>query len=270
MAEKKFYWLKLDEDFFDSHEAKVIEGTFRGPETLLFYIKLLVESVGHNGMLRFSARVPYDKAKLASLTKMSPEAVQEATEVLTDLGLMETLDDGTIYLPAVEEMTGSRSQSEEAVRQRRHRERQRAQEEPDAKEVTEERDGSVTDVTAERDRSVTNRNERLDIRDKSIDKKESKEKKRAKFSPPSYEEARDYYASKTYAFGFDKWWTYYTEAERPWTKGDGTPVKDWKRTMATWQNREAEKPAGEKSNRTNHKGREYSDEFLEGLYKKLE
>ena len=142
--EKRFYWLKLDADFFDSHEAKIIAGSdpdkSRGQLMLLFYIKLLVESVSHDGMLRFSDLVPYTTEMLASLTHTTPEFAREAVEMLEGLGLLEYLMDGTIWLPAVEEMTGSRSQTEEAVRQRRLRERRKLQEQ-------QERDKSVTGVT---------------------------------------------------------------------------------------------------------------------------
>ena len=93
---------------------------------------------------------------------------------------------------------------------------------------------------------------------------------KAKFTPPSHDEARDYYASKNYVFGFEAWWHYYNDAEKPWTKGDGTPVKDWKRTMVTWQNHDDQREKNEKSNRHNYQGREYSDEFLDSLYTKLD
>ena len=61
MAEKrKYFWLKLKKDFFKRHDIRVIEGMDNGKDYVLFYLKLLVESIDHDGNLRFNDMVPYD------------------------------------------------------------------------------------------------------------------------------------------------------------------------------------------------------------------
>ena len=59
MAEKKYYWLKLKRDFFKRHDIKIIEAMPNGKEYSLFYLKLLCESVDHEGSLRFSEQIPW-------------------------------------------------------------------------------------------------------------------------------------------------------------------------------------------------------------------
>ena len=58
MESKKFYWLKLKRDFFKRHDIFLIEGLERGTDISLFYIKLMLESVDHEGRLRFDDEMP--------------------------------------------------------------------------------------------------------------------------------------------------------------------------------------------------------------------
>ncbi len=46
-SNKKFYWLKLNKDFFKRHDIRIIEDMENGKEYVLFYMKLLLESVDH-------------------------------------------------------------------------------------------------------------------------------------------------------------------------------------------------------------------------------
>ena len=58
MAEQKYYWLKLKRDFFKRHDIRIIEAMPNGKDYILFYLKLLCESVDHEGNLRFSEQIP--------------------------------------------------------------------------------------------------------------------------------------------------------------------------------------------------------------------
>ena len=49
MSNKKYYWLKLKKDFFKRHDIQIIENMPNGKDYVLFYLKLLVESVDHEG-----------------------------------------------------------------------------------------------------------------------------------------------------------------------------------------------------------------------------
>ena len=104
MADKKFYWLKLNKDFFDRHEVKIIESVSK--EYVLFYIKLLCESVSHDGDLRFSEKIPYTREMLASVTNTGMAVVDSAMDLLLDLGLIEYEDDGTYVMTKVPSMIG--------------------------------------------------------------------------------------------------------------------------------------------------------------------
>ena len=122
---KKFYWLKLKRDFFKRHDIKIIESMPNGKDYLLFYLKLLCESVDHDGTLRFSETIPYNENMLATITNTNIDIVRSAIEVFTSLELMDIMDDGTYYINQVESMIGSAVDNDNANRQRRFREKKK-------------------------------------------------------------------------------------------------------------------------------------------------
>ena len=121
----KFYWLKLKRDFFKRHDIRVIESMPNGKDYVLFYLKLLLESVDHEGSLRFSETIPYNEDMLAVITNTNVDIVRSAMKLFVELGMMEILDEGTIYMNEVDRMIGSAANNDNANRQRRFRERQK-------------------------------------------------------------------------------------------------------------------------------------------------
>ena len=119
---KRYYWLKLHRDFFKRHDTRIIESMDNGKDYLLFYLKLLVESIDHEGTLRFSTTIPYNESMLATITNTNIDIVRSALKVLKELGMLEVMDDDTLYMTTVESMIGSEVDS--AKRVRAHREKQ--------------------------------------------------------------------------------------------------------------------------------------------------
>jgi len=125
MAEgKKFYWLKLKRDFFKRHDIRIIEEMPNGKDYVLFYLKLLLESIDHEGTLRFSDTIPYNEQMLSVITNTNIDIVRSAMKLLEGLHLVEIFDDQTIYMGEVEKMIGSETDS--AERMRRLRQKQQA------------------------------------------------------------------------------------------------------------------------------------------------
>ena len=122
----KFYWLKLKRDFFKRHDIRIIESMPNGKDYILFYLKLLLESVDHEGSLRFSETIPYNEEMLAVVTNTNVDIARSAMKLFVELGMMEILDEGTIYMNEVERMIGSAVDNDNANRVRRFREKQKA------------------------------------------------------------------------------------------------------------------------------------------------
>ena len=111
MAEKdkKYYWLKLKRDFFKRHDIQIIEDMPNGKDYILFYLKLLCESVDHDGRLRFNEEIPYNEEMLATITRTNIDTVRSAIKIFTQLQMMEMFDDGTIFMREVQKMLGCES-----------------------------------------------------------------------------------------------------------------------------------------------------------------
>lgn len=105
--DKKYYWLKLKRDFFKRHDIRIIESMPNGKDYILFYLKLLCESVDHDGNLRFSEQIPYNEEMLSTITNTNVDIVRIAINVFSQLGMMEVLDDGTFFMAEVQKMIGS-------------------------------------------------------------------------------------------------------------------------------------------------------------------
>ena len=161
MSEKRYYWLKLKRDFFKRHDIQIIEDIQpNGKEYVLFYLKLLVESIDHDGELRFSDTIPYNANMLATITRTNPDIVRSALKVLSEFGMVEILDDQTIYMSAVENLIGSAADNDHAKRQQRYRDRKKQL-------ALEQKETSVT----KSDAPVTERDKKSDeSKSKSIEK----------------------------------------------------------------------------------------------------
>jgi predicted phage replisome organizer len=123
---KKYYWLKLREDFFDDPQDETIQYiTEQNPLYTIFYLKLCLKALRTDGkMLRYigSKCLPYDVDSLAKLTNMDKDTVRCALALFKEIGLVRFLDSGELFLTQIDEMVGS--ETEEAIRSRKRRSRQ--------------------------------------------------------------------------------------------------------------------------------------------------
>lgn len=239
MSDGRFYWLKLKRDFFKRHDIRIVEEMPNGKEYILFYLKLLCESVDHDGNLRFSDEIPYNAEMLATITETNLDIVRSAVKLFTDLHMMEKLDDGTIYMREVAGMIGSATDNDNANRQRRYRERQKALE-------------NSTDVTPpllERYEAVTNNNESKSIEidiDKEIDieKENTKKKKSAsRFQKTTLEEVTEYINENMFIVKPEVFYDYYES--NGWYVGK-KKMSDWKATLRNWDRKEQERKQTQK------------------------
>lgn len=205
---KRYYWLKLHKDFFKRHEIKIVEDMPNGKEYILFYLKLLLESVTHEGKLRFSDTIPYNVQMLASLTNTNIDIVKSAMQIFLELKMIEVLDDETIYMIEVEQLIGSETGA--AARKREQR--------AIGTDV-----GQLGDIVPKR----------LDIRDKSIENNK-------RFIKPSVKDIADYCNNNNYNIDAERFYDYYES--KGWKVGKA-PMKDWKAAVRMWsRNNKDQKP----------------------------
>ena len=154
MADQKIYWMKMTRDFFKRHDVKILEA--RGAEYAYCYMKLMGESLDHEGCLRFSEKTPYTVETLAPVIGEDPQILDTTIDILLELEMIEVWDDKTYYLPYVARMVGSESKWAERKRAQRQKE--------------DNSDNCPQDVPkmSDRDKSIEIRDKSLDIDDLSL------------------------------------------------------------------------------------------------------
>ena len=119
---KRYYWLKLDENFFEDDTIAWLEEQENGKDYVIFYLKLALKSLKDDGrLIRYVGEtlIPYDVRALAKLTNTSPDTVAVSMKTFLEIGLVSQLESGEIYLNQIEEMVGS--ETDVAKRVRKHR-----------------------------------------------------------------------------------------------------------------------------------------------------
>lgn len=215
MAEKKFYWLKLKRDFFKRHDIRIIEEMPNGKEYILFYLKLLLESIDHEGTLRFSDTVPYNEQMLSVITNTNIDVVKSAMKMFIELNMIEIFDDQTIYMAEVNRLIGSETSVAERVR--KHRENQKLL------QCNTDETKCNTEIEIEKDI------------DKELDKDTDTERKRyqRRFVKPTLEEVQAYCKERNNNVDAKAFFDYYDTGD--WKDAKGKPVKNWKQKVITWE-----------------------------------
>lgn len=216
---KRFYWLKLKEDFFDDETIRYIEEQENGIKYSNFYLKLCLKSLRTDGkLIRLVGEIliPYDVKSLSSLTGLDVDTVRCAMALFEKIGCVKMLDSGELYISQLSEMVGSETDKARAMRVIRAREKY------------------GNDVT----RMLPECYPEKDI-EKELDTELEKEKesKRKRFTPPSVDEVREYCNEINATISPDAFVDYY--AAQGWIYGkSGKQMKDWKAAVRNWQRRE--------------------------------
>ena len=108
---ERYFWLKLRRDFFKRHDIRILEKKQNGKELVLLFLKLMAESVDHEGALRFSEALPYSEEMLACVTDTDPETVRLGLQAFQELGMVELREDGTLLIPVVAKLLDSETVS---------------------------------------------------------------------------------------------------------------------------------------------------------------
>ena len=115
---KRYYYMRLKEDFFDSDEMRILESMPDGYLYSNILLKLYLRSLKNNGRLMFNNLIPYTPPILATLTGHPVGVVEKALDVFGKLGLIEIMESGAIYMLNIQNFIGKTTT--EADRQRQY------------------------------------------------------------------------------------------------------------------------------------------------------
>lgn len=120
---KRYYWLKLKENFFKETKVALLFREPRGKEILLVYIYLLLESIKEDGILRYNEERGYTELELSRLSGFSLPLMKTALKSLIECGFVSREEDGTLVMNEFQGMVGSESESASKMRKSRMKER---------------------------------------------------------------------------------------------------------------------------------------------------
>lgn len=124
MIAKKYYWLKLKNDWFDSKIIKKLRKIAGGDTYTIIYLKMQLLSLKNEGKLYYEGIEESFVEELALDLNENSDDVKMTVAFLTSNGLLETLESDEFLLNEVP--IAICSESESATRVRRHRQKTKA------------------------------------------------------------------------------------------------------------------------------------------------
>ena len=122
---KRYYWIKLSQNFFGSKEIKVLKKMENGSDYILFWQELLLASLDYTedtqktGLLAFKENIPWSQELMEDVFGYSREIIVGAMTMFENLGMITVTDSGEVWATDIERLIGKESDSAERVR--RHR-----------------------------------------------------------------------------------------------------------------------------------------------------
>lgn len=238
---KKYYYLRLKDNFFDSDELKILESMKDGYLYSNILLKLYLRSLKNNGKLVVNERIPYNSEMLASVTGHQVGTIKQALSMFKELGLIEVLENGAIYMLDIQNFIGKGST--EADRQRLYD--RRISEERKQNKLTQSRNleeickKSPPEIEIELEKDI-------EIEKEIHSSAKSTTTKRKRFEKPSISDIKQYCMERNNNVNAEQFYDHYES--NGWKVGKNA-MKDWKAAVRTWEKNNYNKPA--KSNKQN-------------------
>ena len=156
---KKFFWLKIQEDFYRQKEIKFLRQLDRGATYIIIYQKMLISSLKNGNKLYYDNFKDTFEEELALLIDEDVKDVKYTIDFLKKANLIESESDDEYILTQVQELTGVESES--AKRVRKHRENKNK--DKNDKDDDEDKDKDINNNKDVTEKNLCNENVTLDI-----------------------------------------------------------------------------------------------------------
>ena len=120
MSNKRYYWLKLKDDFFDDKTVKYLRKLPDGNALVIIYLKMQLKSLKTEGLIKYDGLLPTCEDEVALVLDEDVTLVRFAVTALINMGVVERWDNDMLYMASMQPLIGSESAVAERVR--RHRE----------------------------------------------------------------------------------------------------------------------------------------------------
>ena len=214
MGQKRYFWLKLFEDFFSSKRIKKLRSLAGGDTYTIIYLKMQLKALKTDGYLYFDGVMNDFAEEIALDIDENPEDVKVTIQYLLSVGLIECSESGEeYYLSYMKNIIGSESASTQRSRECRARKK--------------EQEALQCNTTATPLQQVGNA---------EIDIEKEKEKKNIKKKnfPPTVKEVEEYCRQRGNGIDAQAFVDFYDA--RSWYSGK-TKLTNWKKCVNTWERR---------------------------------
>lgn len=121
--EKRYFWLRLYDDFFGSFRIKKLRRMAGGDTYVIIYLKMQLKAMKTDGVLQYRGLGTDFVDELAIDIDEEPDDVRVTLMYLLSCGLAETNDQKTFFFPFSVANTGSETSSTQRVREFRARQK---------------------------------------------------------------------------------------------------------------------------------------------------
>ena len=244
---KRYYWLKLREDFFRDKTMKKMRRIAGGDTYVIIYLKMMLMSIQTGGELYFEGIENDFASEIALALDEDEENVRVAIGFLMSSGKLVEKSKSIYFMPEANEAIGSESSSAERVRKFREKQKQEQLEAEVtvALPYTAETPEMLQCNTGETPCNVTCNVEKSREEKSRVDKRESITQpdkptdspapKSKRFVKPTLEEIKAYCQSRQNGVDAERFYDYYES--NGWRVGK-SPMKDWKAAVRTWERSE--------------------------------
>lgn len=162
---RKYYYLKLKENFYNSETMVILESMQDGLLYSNLLLKMYLMSLKSGGILMLNDHLPHTPQTIATFTRHQVGTVERALKVFLEFGLVEILTDGAYYMADIQLLIGqSSTEGERKKKERMRLKRQKLLPSGGADICPPYSRGDICPPEI--------RDKRLDIRDKSIENRE--------------------------------------------------------------------------------------------------
>ena len=211
---RRYYWLKLKDDYLGSPKIKKLRKIAGGDTYTIIYLKMQLLSVKTQGAIEYEGIEPSFAEELALKLNEDIDNVKITLSYLESQGLIEASEESTYLLPEALKSIGSETESASRMRALRTKKASLC-------------DSSVTSCDTDIDRDIE-----IDIDGKKRKKDKADKAAHAHFVKPTVDEVRAYCQERRNCVDPERFVDYY-EANG-WKVGKSS-MKDWKATVRNWE-----------------------------------
>ena len=120
---KRYYWLKLKDDFFTDKRIKKLRRIAGGDTYTIIYLKMMMKCMNNDGILEYEGIEDNFADELALDLDEDADNVQITVNFLMRAGLLEEMGENRFLMSEVPELIGSETASAQRVRDFRNRQK---------------------------------------------------------------------------------------------------------------------------------------------------